>query len=732
MPLTPGTLLGPYQLVSFIGAGGMGEVYSAIDTRLDRRVAVKRLVGPHTDRFRREAHAIAALNHPNVCTLYDIGADYLVMEYLEGRPLNGPVPPKAAVQYAVQICDALEAAHKRGIVHRDLKPANILLTGAGIKLLDFGLASDVQGASNETRAALTEAGTILGTAAYMSPEQAEGRRVDHRSDLFSLGVIIYELLTGSCPFLRETTMGTIAAILRDDPAPLSPAIPSVLRSIVEKCLEKESSRRYSSASELAAALGAVQFDAVEPAASLAILPLANLSNSVEDQYFVDGLTHELIHALSRVDGLKVAGRSGAFRFKGGDHDIKDVGRSLGVRHVLEGAVRVAGDRLRVTVALVQVADGYVLWSDRFDRTISDIFGIQDEVCAAIVGSLREKLTTAADYTPSRRPTQNMAAYDAYLKGTFHLHRLMASDLRRGAALLEEATRADPEFTLALVGLSVYYSTTAIQGYAPSSEVLPRAEDLARRALQVDPQLPEAHRAFGLARLFQWDWSGAEAAQHRAITLRPAYAQGYGDLAFGKSLRGERDLAVRFGEQAVALEPLDPMFGWFLTQSLCLAGDLERAVAQGRATIALDQTYLPTYWWVAMAQWQLGERQEAVETLAPALVGDDPLVLSMHASLVGQLGRTEEAHSIALELEKKRQGGWIAGAALVGAWSGAGKTDRALDWLESSFQARDASLILLRGPWFDPLRPDPRFEAVTRAIGVQTPARAADASVSPTT
>lgn len=463
MPLTPGTLLGPYQLVSFIGAGGMGEVYSAIDTRLDRRVAVKRLVGPHTDRFRREAHAIAALNHPNVCTLYDIGADYLVMEYLEGRPLNGPVPPKAAVQYAVQICDALEAAH-----------------------------------------------------------------------------------------------------------------------------------------------------------------------------------------------------------------------------------------------------------------------------TAIVGSLREKLTTAAHYEPSRRPTQNMAAYDAYLKGTFHLHRLMASDLRRGAALLEEATRADPEFTLALVGLSVYYSTTAIQGYAPSSEVLPRAEDLARRALQVDPQLPEAHRAFGLARLFQWDWSGAEAAQHRAITLRPAYAQGYGDLAFGKSLRGERDLAVRFGEQAVALEPLDPMFGWFLTQSLCLAGDLERAVAQGRATIALDQTYLPTYWWVAMAQWQLGERQEAVETLAPALVGDDPLGLSMHASLVGQLGRTEEAHSIALELEKKRQGGWIAGAALVGAWSGAGKTDRALDWLESSFQARDASLILLRGPWFDPLRPDPRFEAVTRAIGGQTPARAADASVSPTT
>ncbi len=280
----------------------MGEVYSAIDTRLDRRVAVKRLIGPHTERFRREAHAIAALNHPNVCTLYDIGADYLVMEYLEGRPLNGPVQPSTAVQYALQICDALEAAHTRGIVHRDLKPANILLTGSGVKLLDFGLASDVS-AGSETLAALTEAGTILGTAAYMSPEQAEGRRVDYRSDLFSLGVVMYELLTGSSPFQRETTMGTIAAILRDGPAPLAQEIPSALRSIVEKCLEKESSRRYSSAADLAAALAAVRFDAVEPAASLAILPLENLSNSVEDQYFVDGLTHELIHALSRVEGL---------------------------------------------------------------------------------------------------------------------------------------------------------------------------------------------------------------------------------------------------------------------------------------------------------------------------------------------------------------------------------------------------------------------------------------------
>ena len=634
----------------------MGEVYSAIDTRLDRRVAVKRLIGPHTERFRREAHAIAALNHPNVCTLYDIGADYLVMEYLEGRPLNGPVQPRTAVQYALQICDALAAAHTRGIVHRDLKPANILLTGSGVKLLDFGLASDVS-AGSETLAALTEAGTILGTAAYMSPEQAEGRRVDYRSDLFSLGVVMYELLTGSSPFQRETTMGTIAAILQDGPAPLAQEIPSALRSIVEKCLEKESSRRYSSAADLAAALAAVRFDAVEPAASLAILPLENLSNSVEDQYFVDGLTHELIHALSRVEGLKVAGRSGSFRFKGGDHDVKDVGRNLGVRHVLEGAVRVAGDRLRVTVALVQVANGYVLWSDRFDRTIRDVFEIQDEVCAAIVGSLREKLTTAVDYTPSRRPTRNLAAYDAYLKGTFHLNRLMPSDLRRGAALLEEATRADPEFTLALVGLSAYYSTVAVQGHAPSTEVLPRAEISLvahSRSIHNFPRL-----------IAPLAWRGCSSGPGRVprphnIARRPCdlhTPRRTGDLAFGKSLRGERDLAVRLGEQAVALEPLDPMFGWFLTQSLCLAGDFERAVRQGRATIAIDPTYLPTYWWVAMAQWRLGARQEAVETLAPALVRRRS-VRAVDARLTGRAARSHRGSACHRPRSREAPAGWV--------------------------------------------------------------------------
>jgi TolB-like protein len=674
-------------------------------------------VGRHSDRFHREALAIAALNHPNVCTLYDVGDDYLVMEFLEGKPLKGPLSPETAIRYGLQVCSALEAAHGRGVIHRDLKPANILLTKSGVKLLDFGLAADVS-AANDTRTALTGVGVILGTAAYMSPEQADGRPADQRADLFSLGVVIYELLTGACPFQRETPMGSIAAVLRDPAPPLPPDVPSALRSVVERCLEKDPSHRFASASELATSLSAIRLDAVETT-SIAVLPFENLSTRDEDQYFVDGLSHDLIHALSRVEGLKVAGRSGAFRFRPGTHDLKDVGQHLGVGHILEGAVRIAGERLRVTVSLVHVADGYVLWSDRFDKAIKDIFEIQDEVCAAIVQALKARFASGKIYTPPRT-TRNLAAYDAYLKGMFHLNRLMPSELRRGAALLEEATRADPEFTLALVGLSTYYSTVAVQGHAPSGAVLSRAEELARRALLVDPELAEGHRASGLALMFQWHWAAAEAAEERSLALRPSYAQPYGDLAFEKSLRGQPDAALGAAEQAVSLEPLDPMFGWFLTQSLCMAGEFERAVDQGHATIALDPTYLPTYWWVSMAKWRLGQRTEAVETLAPTLIAQDPLVLSLHASMVGQLGRTDEARAIAVGLEGRRNAGHVAGAALVGAWGGAGNLTRALEWLDTSFQEQDASLILLRAPWFDPLRGEPKFTAILRNIGLEPP------------
>ena len=719
MAPSPGDRLGPYEILAPLGAGGMGEVFKARDTRLDRTVAIKTMQAPHNERFLREARAIASLNHPHICTLHDVGDDYLVMEYVDGSPLSGPLPAAEAGRYALQICEALECAHARGITHRDLKPANILLTASGVKLLDFGLATVLPAAAEGvTQTALTEAGTILGTAAYMSPEQAEGRSVDHRADLFSFGAVVYELLTGRRPFQRNTPVASLAAVLRDAPPPLPPEVPPALRSVVERCLEKDPSRRYASSAELHMALRDAESEPGEGTVSIVVLPFANLSRKQEDEYFADGITHELIHALSRVEGLRVAARSAAFRFKSETYDINEVGRQLNVRSVIEGAIRVAGERLRITVELVQVADGYVQWAERFDRQMADIFDIQDEVCAAIVDALKERLVAGGSYTPGRRPTRNMVAYDAYLKGNNLLTRLSPTELREGAALLEEASRLDPEFVLPLVGLSVYHSTLAMQGHARSNDALPRAEALARQALRIDASLAEAHRAHGLAREFQWDWMGAEAAFRRAIDLQPTYAQPHADLVFAKSLRGGGDKAVRDAARVLELAPLEPMYGWFMTQALCLAGHYERAITQAEATLALDPDYMPIFWWLGTAQWLLGRREEAVETVTKLLPYGDAMGGGLHALFSGQLGRTDEARATAVALEAKwHDGSQRQGLALVTAWVGAGDTGRALDWLETACEARNASLVLLRTPWFDRLRAEPRFQVVLRQVGL---------------
>ena len=558
----------------------------------------------------------------------------------------------------------------------------------------------------------------MGTVGYMSPEQAEGRSVDHRTDLFSFGAVLYELLTGRRPFQRDTAVASIAAILRDAPPPLPPDVPPALRSVVERCLEKDPSRRYASAAELNAALRGAESEPGEGTVSIVVLPFANLSRKEDDEYFADGITHELIHALSRVEGLRVAARSAAFRFKGETYDIKEVGRQLRVGSVIEGAIRVAGERLRITVELVQVADGYVLWSERFDREMKDIFDIQDEVCGAIVDALQKRLVTGGSYTPARRPTGNMAAYDAYLKGNNLLTRLSPSELRRGAALLEEASRLDEAFVLPLVGLSVYHSSMAIQGHARSQEALPRAETLALQALRIDDRLPEAHRAHGIARQFQWDWPGAEAALRRAIDLQPTYAQAHADLAFGKILRGGGDEAVRDVARVLELAPLEPMYGWFMTQALCLAGHHERAIAQAEATLAIDPHYMPIFWWLGTAQWLLGRREEAVETVTKLLPFGDAMGDGLYAFFAGQLGRTDEARAAAVKLETQwHEGHLLQGTALVSAWVGVGETDRALDWLETACEERNASLVLLSVPWFDTLRAEPRFQAVLRTVGL---------------
>lgn len=389
MPLAPGVTLGPYELIALIGAGGMGEVWKARDTRLDRIVAIKRLKGQHNTRFEQEARAIAALNHPHICVLHDIGPDYLVMEYVDGTPLRGPLPVDDALRIAIQIAGALEAAHRKGILHRDLKPANVLITESGAKLLDFGLAK--LAGTFDIDVTTTAEGTVMGTAAYMSPEQAQAKVLDERSDVFSFGAVLYEMLAGTRAFHSESFAETLSAVMRDEPAPLQ--APEALATIVTRCLRKLPAGRFQNMSEVRTALEEIRRAGASPQshASIAVLPFADMSPAKDSEYFSDGLAEEIINALAQIPGLKVIARTSAFAFKGQNVDIRQIAATLGVSNILEGSVRKAGNRTRVTAQLITAADGSHLWSERYDRDLSDIFAVQDEIAAAIAVALQLKL-----------------------------------------------------------------------------------------------------------------------------------------------------------------------------------------------------------------------------------------------------------------------------------------------------------------------------------------------------
>jgi TolB-like protein/predicted Ser/Thr protein kinase len=527
MALAAGTRLGPYEIVAPIGAGGMGEVHKARDTCLGRIVAIKVLNGPHSDRFEQEARAIAALNHPNICTLHDVGSDYLVMEYVEGAALSGPLPVEEALRLALHMAAALEAAHAKGITHRDLKPANILVTKEGVKLLDFGLAkvAEVKEASNtQTLGTQTLAGTILGTAAYMSPEQAEGKPADARSDVFSFGAVLYEMLSGRRAFEGESAISTMAAVLREDPRRLE--APPALERVVMRCLEKQAARRFQTMAELREALQQVTAKPVEKQPSIAVLPFANMSADKENEYFSDGLAEEILNLLAKIPGLKVIARTSSFAFRGKEQDITKIAEALRVQNVLEGSVRRAGNRLRVTAQLIEAEKGSHLWSQRYDREMTDVFAVQDEIAAAITEALQVKLSVAP--AALRRYTPDPLAYEAYLKARHHWAKGTRESLARSKECYEEAIALDPGFALAYIGLADYFLLlTGAAGLMPSHQAMPLIRAGAQKALELDRSFAAGstrdagHRGWGL----RLQLEGGRAALSLGHGSRPGFAPG---------------------------------------------------------------------------------------------------------------------------------------------------------------------------------------------------------------
>ena len=688
MPYSTGDKLGPYEILEPIGAGGMGEVWKARDTRLNRIVAIKKLKGSHTARFEQEARAIAALNHPNICTLHDIGPDYLVMEYVEGKPLQGPLRVEDAITLARQIAAALEEAHAKGILHRDLKPANVLVTPKGsAKLLDFGLAKLMT--DSGTEATQTIEGTVMGTAAYMAPEQAEGKPLSERSDVFSFGAVLYEILSGKRAFSGTSMAQVLSAVLRDDPPTLD--APPELAAIVQRCLRKSPTERFSSMSELKSALECVKITQASQA-SIAVLPFANMSRDADDDYFSDGLAEEIINALVKVPGLKVIARTSAFAFKGQNTDVRKIAEVLGVTNVLEGSVRRAGNRIRVTAQLITAADGTHLWSERYDREMADVFAVQDEISAAIAGTLQLKLAPAS---AGQRHMPSLAAYEAYLKYRYYQWRFTPEASQRSRECLEQALALDPKFALPYVGLADYNLALASIVGIRADQAMPRARELSRRALELDPDLPEAHAMLGIvAGQYDFDWSEAErrfglAMAHPTISchVRLWYALFY-LFSVGRTEEARRQM-----DQALEEDPLYQMSYYVRAQVLNGLGRYDEVEAACRKAVEIDPQFWLGWQYLGLMTAIQGRHAEARDCAERAVAGNplSPYSLGLMAGVLKNTGETEKSAALLANLKGDAYGGPLG---LTCYHLACGEIDSAVEWCGKALELRIPSVITI--------------------------------------
>jgi non-specific serine/threonine protein kinase len=604
-----GETVSHYKIQEKLGGGGMGVVYKAEDTRLGRSVAVKFLPEKFGDRvsmerFQREARAASSFSHPHICTVYDVGEHegrpFLVMEHLEGETLKSrigskPLPIEAILTFGAQVADGLSMAHERGIVHRDIKSANVFITlREEAKILDFGLAKQTEGGDAAAILDLTRAGVTVGTVSYMSPEQVRGEKLDGRSDVFSLGVVLYEMATGRSPFEATTPGLAYTEVLNKTPAParsLNGALPAELERIISKALEKDRERRYQSAAELKADL--VRFrDGIRPAGkipryavaaaaalllvalglllwpgrpdvavtpergkSIAVLPFDNLSQDPENEYFSDGLTEDIITQLSKIHGLRVISRSSTMRYKGQERDLKRIGKDLNVATVLEGSVRRSGGQLRISAQLIDAAADEHLWAETYDREIEDVFAIQSEVAQHIASSLEVELSPAERDGIEKRPTRDITAYEHYLKGKEYYKKFRTADNDRAIEFFSTALELDPGFALARAGLAdAYFQRWNRFGYSIDSVETSVQE--AQTALSLDANLPEAYKALGNAYSGRGWSSKTIEAYGRAVALNPGYSDAVGNLGFEYFLTGRIDEAIPWIEKAADLDPLD--------------------------------------------------------------------------------------------------------------------------------------------------------------------------------
>jgi serine/threonine-protein kinase len=716
MQLAPETKLGPYEITALLGTGGTGEVYKARDTRLNRNVAIKTLKGPDAERLEREARVIAAMNHPHICAIYDIGEDYLVMEYVEGSPIKGPVPLKECLQLAMQIATALEAAHAQGIIHRDLKPANILVHHGNVKLLDFGHAKQLA-PSSSTADPITLAGPVLGTAAYMSPEQVQGKSADPRSDVFSFGVVAYELVSGQRAFPGDGVLDVLNAVVHDEPRPLETT--AELQSVITRCLAKDPANRFQSMSEVKSALSRVHVHKRKKQPSIAVLPFANLSGDTENEYFCEGLTEEIINQLAQIPGLKVTARTSVFVFQKRVEDIRKIAETLDVQTLLEGSVRESGARLRITVQLINATDGYHLWSKGYDRKKAEVFEVQDDIAGAIARSLQVRLYHGS--------TVSIPAFEAYLKARHYLWKLTPESLAQSREHYELAIALDPDFSLAHCGYADYFLARVILGMVPADEALPAARVSARRALEIDPSLPDAHAVLAtVATLLDLDWHEAErrfdlAVAREAVSSSVRVLRAYYYLL----PRNRANDAVTELEQGLRDDPLNATLHRVLGVCLFNAGRDADASRKYQEALELDEHSIPTMATLAMDYWAHGMTAEALawSERAHSLTPWDVLPVGLYAGLLARSGDTTRAKKVIEKLGDDQSHGAPFARALFHVL--AGNIDEAAEWVQKAVQQRQLAGVfqLMFGPVGKDFRSSERWPDLAKLLSLPDTATA---------
>ncbi len=764
-----GQSFGPYQIDARGGIGGMGEVYLAQDSRLQRKVALKMLPDHFTRdnervrRFQQEARAVSALNHPNILTIYEFGQidarHFIATEFIEGDTLRQRITKTQlkigeVLDVATQVAGALSAAHQAGIVHRDIKPGNIMLRPDGIvKVLDFGIVKLTEQTGNDPDAATlvqTQQGIVMGTAHYMSPEQARGLKVDTRSDIFSLGVVIYEMLTGRVPFPGQTMTDVLASILMLEPPSLSQSaagVPYELQRIVHNALQKDKKERYQTADELLSDLKILKqrLDSeLEPERSnlrpkttstrrprrsaktkaiesLAVLPLINVSDDPNMEYFSDGVTESIINALSQLPNLRVVARSTVFRYKGHETDPKEVGQQLGVRAVLTGRVRQAGDGLMIAAELIDVTNDSHLWGEHYNRKLSDIFAVQEEIAKEISEKLRLKLTPAEQKRLTMRSTESAEAYQLYLKGRFFWNKRTQEALKQSIGYFQQAIEKDPTYAAAYAGISDCNTVFVVRHGMSSKKGLPKARAAAMRALEIDNTLGEAHTSLAHAMLHSWEWAEAEREFLRALELNPGDATAHSFFAEYLLAMERIDEAIDEIKKAQHIDPLSPIINTVVAWAFYFAEQYDEAIIQCHKALEID----PSFSW---AHYRLGQAYEGKEMFAEAIAelekakqlyqGNNEISAALSHAYAASGSKTKAQQILHELLEESERGSCSAyNIALIHA--GLAENDQALHWLEKAYQEHDGAIIHLKAdPRLDGLHSDSRFTEVVRRLGLQ--------------